>query len=63
MGLDGIPPKLLKELAHVLSPSLTGAKNATLKQGCLPCDWKTTLVTPLFKKEDCSNLTNYRPVS
>ena len=37
-GPDGIPPKLLKELAYVLSPSLTLLFNASLKQGCLPHD-------------------------
>ena len=36
-GLDSIPPisKLLKELAHVLAPSLALLFNASLKQGCL----------------------------
>ena len=62
-GPDGIPPKLLKELAHVLAPSLALLYNASLKQGCLPCDWKTASVTPLFKKGNRSDPTNYRPVS
>ena len=37
-GLNSIPPisKLLKELAHVLAPSLALLFNASLKQGCLP---------------------------
>ena len=50
-GPDGIPPgpKLLKELAYELSPSLTLLFNASLKQGCLPCDWKIASVTPLFR--------------
>ena len=30
-GPDGIPPKLLKELAYVLAPSLTLLFNASLK--------------------------------
>ena len=34
--------------------------NASLKQGCLPHDWKTASVT---KKGDHSNPTNYRPTS
>ena len=62
-GPDGIPLKLLKELAHVLAPSLALLFNASLKQGCLPCDWKTALVTPLFTKGNCSDPTNYRSVS
>ena len=54
---------LLKELAHVLAPGLALLFNALLKQGCLPCDWKTASVTPLFKKGNCGDPTNYRPVS
>ena len=33
-GPDGIPLKLLKELAYELSPSLTLLFNTSLKQGC-----------------------------
>ena len=33
-GLDGIPSKLLKELAYVLSPSLMLLFNASFKPGC-----------------------------
>ena len=62
-GPDGIPPKLLKELAHALAPSLALLFNASLKRGCLPCDWKTASVTSLFKKGNCSDPTNYTPVS
>ena len=46
-GLDGIQPKLLKELAHVLLPSLILLFNTSLKQECLS---KTASVTSLFKK-------------
>ena len=62
-GPDGIPPKLLKELAYVLSSSLALLFNTSLKQGCLPHDWKTASVILLFKKGDRSNPTNYKPVS
>ena len=50
-GPDGIPPKSLKELAYVLTPSLALLFNAPLKQGCLPRNWKTASVTPFFRKE------------
>ena len=46
-GPDGIPPKLLKELGHVLLPSLILLFNTSLKQECL---LKTASVTCLFKK-------------
>ena len=62
-GPDGIPPKLLKEMAYELSPSMTLLFNASLKQGIVPHDWKIASVTPLFKKGDRSIPNNYRPVS
>ena len=51
-GPNCFPPKLLKELAYVLSPiaSLILLFNVSLQEGCLPCDWKTTSVTPYLKK-------------
>ena len=45
-GPDSIAPKLLKELVHVLSLSLTLLFNASMKQGCWPRNWKTASVTP-----------------
>jgi len=62
-GPDGIPPKLLKETSFELSPSLTLLFNSSLKQGRIPQHWKTASVTPIFKKGNRSNPTNYRPVS
>ena len=62
-GPDCIPAKLLKEMAEELSPSLTLIFTASLQQGKIPQDWKKVLVTPIFKKGDQTNPTNYRPVS
>ena len=62
-GPDSIPAKLLKEMADELSPSLALIFTASLQQGEVPRDWKKALVTPLFKKGDQTNPTNYRPVS
>jgi len=62
-GPDDIPPKLLKEMAFELSPSLTVLFNSSLKQGKIPHDWKIASVTPIHKKGNRSNPTNYRPIS
>ena len=59
----GIPPRLLKELSHKLSPSLTLIFRASIHQSSLSLDWKTALVTLLFKKGSRSNPTNYSPIS
>ena len=61
-GPDGIPPRLLKEIANELSPS-TLVFNASLQQGKLPDDWKKAVVTPLFKKGNHNDPANYRPIS
>ena len=50
-GPDGIPPKLLKELSLEVAPCLNLVFKASIKQSTLPKDWKTALVTPIFKKE------------
>ena len=42
-GPDGIPSRLLKKVASVLSPSITLLFNASLQQGNIPDDWKKTL--------------------
>ena len=62
-GPDGLSPKLLKELSTELAPCLTLLFKASLQQGRLPEDWKTALVTPLFKKGSRSDPSNYRPIS
>jgi hypothetical protein len=36
---------------------------ASLKQGSVPSDWKSAMITPRFKKGDRSKASNYRPVS
>ena len=55
--------KFLKIGAHVSAPSLTAIFNASLKTSIFPDDWKTAVVTPVFKKGDRSEASNYRPIS
>jgi len=62
-GPDGVPPRLLKELSNELAPSLALLFKASLQQSTLPKDWKTALVTPLFKKGNSSDPSNYHPIS
>jgi len=63
MGPDEIPPQLLKELSSEIALCLSLVFRASLKQGILPSDWKTALVTPLFKKGNRNDPCNYRPIS
>jgi hypothetical protein len=54
---------LLKETAKQISPELTLVFQASINQGKVPEEWKSSNITPLFKKGDRTTLVNYRPVS
>ena len=60
---DGIPPRLLKELASKLFPSLTLLFNISLNQGFFASQSEDSISYFLFKKGDHDNPTNYRPIS
>lgn len=62
-GPDEIHPRVLKEVAASIAPALTILYNNTLKSHNVPDDWRTALITALFKKGDKSDPGNYRPVS
>ena len=62
-GPDGIPSRLLSELADVISPSLTRLFNISLSLGVVPTKWKRANITPVFKKDDPTLSCNYRPIS
>ena len=62
-GLDGIPGKILKLAADILSPSLTKLFNSSFIKGIYPDDWKIAKVVPVFKNGPKNSLNNYRPIS
>ena len=63
-GVTGIPTKILKEISLFLAPVLTEIFNNCLKTGIIPDEWKTAVVTPLFKnKGNKDDLNNYRGIS
>ena len=62
-GPDSIDNRLLKELARPLSVPLTDLFNSSLAKGKVPNLWKQASVTPVFKKNDPSDVSNYRPIS
>ena len=62
-GPDRIPSMLLKMLATEISTCLKLLFSASLLQGNVPSDWRRALVSPLFKKGDRKDPSNYRPVS
>ena len=59
-GVDGITPKLLKEIVNEISTPLANFFNISLKEGIVPAEWKEANVTPLFKKGSRSKTEHYR---
>ena len=62
-GPDAINNRILRELASPLSLPLSDLFNYSLSTGKVPLIWKEANVTPIFKKEDPSLVSNYRPIS
>ena len=62
-GLDGIPSKFVRDSASIIACPLTHIINLSLVQGVVPDDLKSARVVPLFKKNDKTEVGNYRPVS
>ena len=62
-GPDGLSPRVLKELASEIAPILTIIFTSSLRTGIVPQDWRTALVTPVYKKGEHYDPINYRPVS
>ena len=62
-GVDGIPPKLLKEIVERISTPLAKVFNLSLEEGIVPSEWKEANITLLFKRTSRNKSENYRPVS
>ncbi|KAK4832424.1 hypothetical protein QYF61_023103 [Mycteria americana] len=63
MGPDEIHPRVLKELAEVLTKPLSIIYQQSWLTGEVPADWRLANVTPIFKKGRKEDPGNYRPVS
>ena len=62
-GPDEIHPKLIYELAEILSEPLTILLNSSLRSGKIPKEWKSATIAAVFKKGSRSIPGNYRPIS
>ncbi|KAF4803096.1 hypothetical protein TURU_020591 [Turdus rufiventris] len=61
--LDGIHPRLMRELADELVKPLSIIYHQSSLTGEVPDDWKLANVTPVHKKGGNDDPGNYRPVS
>ena len=62
-GLVAIPTKVIRA-ASSLIPVLTKLFNLCISTNCIPFDWKSACVTPLYKnKGDKNDVNSYRGIS
>ena len=62
-GLDGISSRLILDWADLIVPHISIIFNSSLANGIFPDDWKSAMVSPLFKHGERSDIGNYRPIS
>ena len=62
-GPDGVGNWVLKHCAKPLSVPYSKLFNKSLQTGRFPTQWKQAKVCPVFKKENRSDKTNYRPIT
>ena len=58
-----IPAKILKQFCDSYLLIITKIINESITEGTFPSELKLAEVTPVFKKLDCMNKENYRPIS
>jgi hypothetical protein len=61
-GYDRINSKILKVCTSLISHPLTHICNHSLLTVIFPNHLKVSIVRPLFKKGDKTNMSNYRPI-
>ena len=62
-GPDKISPRVLHDMANILSIPLTSIFNKCMSEGSVPGDWKLANITPIFKSKSKSVAANNRPVA
>ena len=62
-GPDDLSPRLLKETANTIAGILTQLFQKSLDLAIIPDDWRKANVTPVYKKGDKYDPSNYRPIS
>ena len=62
-GYDNIPMPIIKKSIQIISDPLAHIINLSIAHGVAPDQMKIARVVPLFKADDQSLFTNYRPVS
>ena len=60
---NSIPPKIIQENLDIFIPRIHADFNFSMSSGEFPSNQKNADVSPVFKKGDRPEISNYRPVS
>jgi hypothetical protein len=63
MGWDEISPRVIKTVARKILGPRSHLFNCCMRGGHYPVFFKVTRVVPVFKSEDPTEFSNYRPIS
>ena len=63
VGPDGLNNQILREIAHEFSVPFCTLVNMSLQLGVVPDIWKVSHVCPIYKTDDPTLVSNYRPIS
>lgn len=62
-GWDNIPTRFLKLAKNEIVPIIAHATNLCFQYGIFPKPLKQSIITPVFKSGDLTDVNNYRPIS
>ena len=62
-GHDNISSAILKSIANEISDCIILIINQSISTGSFPENLKLAKIVPIFKKDDKSQIKNYRPIS
>lgn len=63
VGWDNIPTSFLKLARNELVPIITHLANLCFTKGVFPTALKRSIITPVYKSGDKTEVSNYRPIS
>ena len=63
VGIDTIPPKIIKMASNFLAPILTTAINSSIENSVFPENAEVGTASPLDKEKPDKNISDFRPVS
>ena len=62
-GVDDVSPKVISQVASTIKKPFTSILIKSFSTGIIPVKLKISAVTPIYKSEDESLFSNYRPVA